>query len=104
MPGAWHVDAFDHCWRLPAGQLSLICPPQTIIPRVLAKIEADRASCILILPAWLHMWHGQLHLLPVRRMCAAPASSITWGQRAPQPAMRSSALMAGLRAYLVQFD
>ena len=103
MPGACGVNAFDYCWQLPAGQLSLVCPPQTIIPRVLAKLEADRASCILILPAWLHMWHGQLGLLPVLRACAIPGSAIAWGPRAPQPAMRASALMAGLRAYLVHF-
>ena len=103
MPGAALVNAFDHCWQLPGGGLSLICPPPSVIPRVLSKLEADRASCILILPAWLHAWHGQLGLLPIDRSCSVPGTLIEWGPRAPSPPHRSAALHAGLRAYLVRF-
>jgi hypothetical protein len=102
-PSAWRTNAFDHCWALGPGQISLVCPPHTVIPRVLSKLEADRASCILILPAWYHMWHGQLGLLPIRAACTIPGSALRWGPRAPPPAARCSALMAGLRAYWVQF-
>lgn len=102
-PGAWRVDAFDHCWRLPQNQLALICPPHTIIPRVLAKLEADRADCILILPAWFAAWNGTLPLLPIARQCSILATAIQWGPFAPPPSERCAALQAGLRAYLVLF-
>lgn len=68
MQGSMQPDAFAHCWYLP-DHLGYICPPHMIIPRVLAKIDADRASCVLVLPAWLMVWHSQLQLLPIVRRC-----------------------------------
>lgn len=100
--GAAGADAFDFAWNLPAGQLGLICPPHTIIPRVLAKIAAEQASCILILPAWWAAWSGQIALLPVHARVRLPGSCVAWGPRAPPPARRCAALHAGLWAYLIQ--
>lgn len=102
-PGAAGVDAFDHCWRLSYG-VSYICPPQMVVARVLQKILDDRASCLLILPAWYKAWHSLLGLLPTQQQTHLPASVIRWGDRAPEPNHRSWALMAGLRAYNVVFD
>lgn len=102
MHGCAGVDAFDFDWRH-GGQFSWICPPHMIVGKVLAKVMADRASCVLVLPAWYHVWCGQLQLLPVAASRELPASCIQWGPRAPQRAQRCTALNAGLRAYLVHF-
>jgi hypothetical protein len=102
--GAAGADAFDACWLLEPGQLGLICPPHTIISRVLAKVIADRASCILILPAWWAVWSGQLQLLPVKAKHKLPGTCLLWGPRAPPPDRRCAALSAGLWAYLVQYE
>lgn len=104
MPGAAGVDAFDHCWRLPGGQVSYICPPQMLVARVLQKVLDDHASCLLILPAWYKSWHSLLQLLPVQMEQRLPASVVVWGDRAPEPHQRSRALLAGLRAYKVIFS
>lgn len=103
MPGAAGVDAFDHCWRLPPNHISYICPPQMLVARVLHKVLDDKASCLLILPAWYKSWHSLLHLLPVQVEERLPASVLLWGDRAPEPNRRSHALLAGLRAYKVIF-
>jgi hypothetical protein len=103
MPGAAGVDAFDHCWALPNGQSSYICPPQMLVAKVLDKVLHDRATCVLILPAWYKSWHGLLKLLPVQADSRLPASVVEWGDRAPQVGDRSTAMLAGLRAYKVVF-
>lgn len=103
MPGAAGVDAFDYCWALPDGQLSYICPPQMLAARVLSKVLQDKATCVLVLPAWYKVWHGLIKLLPVQAECRLPASVVEWGDRAPQADQRSKALLAGLRAYKVVF-
>jgi hypothetical protein len=103
MPGSAGVDAFDHCWRLPQRQVSYVCPPQMLVAKVLQKVLADKASCLLILPAWFKSWHSLLKLLPVQSEERLPASVVVWGDRAPEPNRRSHALLAGLRAYKVIF-
>lgn len=103
MPGAAGVNAFDHCWALPNGQFSYICPPQMLVAKVLSKVLQDKASCVLVLPAWYKAWHGLLKLLPVQADSRLPASVVEWGDRSPQAEQRSSALLAGLRAYKVVF-
>jgi hypothetical protein len=103
MPGAAGVNVFDHCWALPDGRFSYICPPQMLVAKVLSKVLEDRVTCVLILPAWYKAWHGLLKLLPVQAESRLPASVVQWGDRAPEAGQRSSALMAGLRAYKVVF-
>jgi hypothetical protein len=103
MPGAAGVDAFDFCWTLSEGQYSYICPPQMLVARVLQKVLDEKASCLLVLPAWFKTWHGLLKLLPVQAEVQLAASVLLWGDRAPAPAQRSQALLAGLRAYKVVF-
>ena len=102
--GCSGVDAFDFCWRVPEPDCSYLCPPHTVIPRVLNKILMEKADCLLVLPAWFHAWHALLLSLPVAACYDIPGSSIAWGPRAPAPAERCSALKAGLRAYLVCFS
>lgn len=102
-PGAAGVDAFDHCWRLSCG-VGYICPPQMVVASVLQKILDDRASCLLILPAWYKACHSLLGLLPIQQQTLLHASVICWGDKAPEPNHRSRALMAGLRADNVVFD
>lgn len=103
MHGAAGMDAFDHCWALPDGQVSYICPPQMLVAKVLSKVLQDKATCVLVLPAWYKVWQGLLKLLPVQADSRLPASVVEWGDRAPQPAGRSKALLAGLWAYKVVF-
>lgn len=103
MPGAAGVNAFDHCWALPDGQFSYICPPQMLVAKVLSKVLEEKVTCVLILPAWYKAWHSLLKLLPVQAESRLPASVVEWGDRAPEADQRSKALMAGLRAYKVVF-
>jgi hypothetical protein len=103
MPGCAGVDAFDFCWALPAGAISYICPPHMLAARVLRKVLDEQATCVLVLPAWYKVWHALLSLLPVHKSVKLPSTVITWGDRAPGPAARCSALAAGLQAYLIKF-
>ncbi len=48
-PAAEGVDAFDFMWNVDVGY---IFPPFVLIPRILRKINEDRASIILIHPDW----------------------------------------------------
>lgn len=97
------MDAFDHCWSLPEGVLSYMCPPHMLVARVLRKILDEKASCVLVLPAWYKAWHALIGLLPVCGTLALPASVLLWGDRAPDPSHRCHALLAGLKAYLIIF-
>jgi hypothetical protein len=74
-----------------------------LVSRVLDKVLQDKATCVLILPAWYKGWHGLLKLLPVQADSRLPASVVEWGDRAPQVGYRSTAMLAGLRAYKVVF-
>jgi hypothetical protein len=103
MPGCAGVDAFDFCWALPSGAVSYVCPPHMLAARVLRKVLDEQATCVLVLPAWYKVWHALLSLLPVHKSVKLPSTVITWGDRAPEPAARCSALAAGLQAYLIKF-
>jgi len=100
-PHCTFVDAFAFDWRLSHSRVSYVCPPHMLVSRVLAKLLLDRASCVLVLPAWWKVWSGQLSLLPVVAQYRLPGSVVEWGPRAP--AVRCAALHAGLIAYLVRF-
>lgn len=102
--GCAGVDAFDHCWRLSPPALSYLCPPHMIVVRVLAKIRAEHADCILVLPAWYKVWHGLLLQLPIRDTLEVPGTCITWGPRAPASHDWCAALSAtGLKAYYIRW-
>jgi hypothetical protein len=103
MPGCAGVDAFDFSWALPGGALSYVCPPHMLVAKAVRKVLDDRASCVLVLPAWYKSWHAMLSLLPVRQTVKLSASAVVWGDRAPPPDERCQALLAGLKAYLVLF-
>lgn len=104
MPGAAGTNAFDFTWHLCPPDLAYICPPHTVVPKVLGKILDERADCVLVLPAWYKAWHGLLQLLPVKCSMKLPASVLEWGDRAPAPPTRCHALLSGLQAYLILFS
>lgn len=101
MLGAAGVNAFDHSWLLPDGQLSYICPPHMLALRVIRKVLDEQCDCILVLPAWYKLWHGLLLLLPIKAQLHLAGTMVVWGDRAPPASDRCVALAAGLRAYLI---
>ncbi|XP_056637712.1 uncharacterized protein LOC130445848 [Diorhabda sublineata] len=54
-PESQNVDAFTLSWENIKGY---IFPPFALLPKVLSKIEADRAECIVVFPIW-KLWKSQ---------------------------------------------
>jgi hypothetical protein len=102
-PGCSGVNAWDFCWHTSDCQMSWICPPHMLISRTLSKILRDKASCVLLLPAWFKVWHNQLCCLPISQQTNIHSSCIDWGPRAPPTQERCAALSCGLIAYKIVF-
>ena len=57
-PGAWAINAFSICWT---NLIFYAFPPFSILGRVLAKVQQDRAMGILVAPFWsTQPWFPQL--------------------------------------------
>ena len=75
-PNAYAVDAFTITWK----DLQFYAfPPFSILPPVLAKIVADHATCLLIIPKWTtQSWFPQvLNLLIQHPQEIAPCTHFT---------------------------
>lgn len=72
-PGALALDGFARSW---AGEIVWLSPPWQLLPRVFAKIHADRCRGALILPYWpTQVWwpealrlRARWHILPPPRL------------------------------------
>lgn len=72
-PNAFAIDAFSLTWN---NGFYFMFPPFSLLPRILQKIEEDKASALLIAPLWptqswwpslLHLVAGQCYKLPNTR-------------------------------------
>ncbi|KXZ41821.1 hypothetical protein GPECTOR_272g706 [Gonium pectorale] len=74
-PRAAAVDAFAQHWG-GAEQLLYLNPPFQLMGRVIRKIRAERANCVLIAPVWPRWWSVTLRSLPVKAQRRLPHSGL----------------------------
>lgn len=86
---AWKQDAFSSSWR-DLGR-AYICPPWSLLNRVLEKIRIDRVQATVITPQWPAMiWYPTIRMMsvcdpiPVPRAMVLPAPG-----NSPQPLERN---------------
>lgn len=82
---AWKQDTFNSSWR-DLGH-AYICPPWSLLNRVLEKIRIDRVQAMVITPQWPAMiWYPTIQMMsvcdpiPVPRVMVLPAPG-----NSPQP-------------------
>jgi hypothetical protein len=80
-PSAEGVDAFSFCWGNEPG---FIFPPFTLIPRILRKVNEDRASVILLHPDWPGaLWAPDLHRMIVHQEFLPQSADLLWYPHQP---------------------
>jgi hypothetical protein len=80
-PSAEGVDAFSFCLGNEPG---FIFPPFTLIPRILRKVNEDRASVILLHPDWPGaLWAPDLHRMIVHQEFLPQSADLLWYPHQP---------------------
>jgi len=97
-PGSWKTDAFSFSWDT---IFYYIFPPFSLLPRVLHKIQQDKAHAIVVAPRWTGQpWHVLLQTLALKQITFPQQEHNLYGPCVPQEDGGGEISKMSLAAYL----